>query len=255
MAKEEEEEEEEAEEGCVAVWEGLSEGACPSLIALHMEDVGMNDDGIRCGLARAIRKRRTERGGEGGVCPCLTTLEVLRLTRPHLTYLAPLCLTGKHPNIRGFNGMVFEEGEGFVEREGARGRWSIPESEGGALAALPSLEVLSLKYCDLEGMAYQCLHACLEVDDDWVSTGWKSAGFKRENMRRTRRIGNRGDERKIGKEEGREEGEEAGTASEAVPAVGKEGRRNIWRKRRRKGTRRGRSRCGRSWRRLRGTSG
>ena len=53
----------------------------------------MGDDAIRYGLAKALRRRRAEGGGEGGVCPCLRTLEVLHLSKSNLGYLGPLWLS------------------------------------------------------------------------------------------------------------------------------------------------------------------
>ena len=46
------------EEGCMAVWLGLRGGACPCLVGLGVEKVGMTDEAMRVGLIHAVVGRR-----------------------------------------------------------------------------------------------------------------------------------------------------------------------------------------------------
>ena len=114
------------QEGCVALWEGLSEGACPAFVELGLVQVRMKDAAMQRGLVEAILRRKREggrkgrgRGREGGACPCLATLEVLRLSNSFLTSEASTFLAAAlhSPARRAEDDLVVREGG----REGRRG--------------------------------------------------------------------------------------------------------------------------------------
>ena len=54
------------QEGCVALWEVLSEGACPAFVELGLVQVRMKDAAMQRGLVEAIRGGREREGGRAG---------------------------------------------------------------------------------------------------------------------------------------------------------------------------------------------